>query len=575
MIKNYTRKMLLSALIGFLGLTSLNAQVMLKEIPLAQQIESSSLVVEGKVISKESFWNADHTNIYTVNTVEVYKVFKGQPATTVQVVTKGGTVGTMAQKVSPSLNLDTNDVGVFTLTNDAVDHANAFRAYAGVQGFYKYDLNRNVVTNPFHKMEGVESVYTEILSKTKSNFSEVLKFDALELANKAAKSAKVLAPSSITYSPGEISAGTESVLTITGAGFGSVKGSVGFANSSDGGVSTTYALSTQVLTWTDTRITVEVPSLAGTGVITVVDANGDLSTSEDVLIVSFALLNNNNSGQAYLAQHYGDNGNGGFTWSQNSSFSANTAAAAAFLRALDTWRNETKINWMLGEDTSETDSGIDNLNLIGFSATLPEGYLGETIVYYDSCNSADWVVAEVDVLFTSEENWDYGPNLPFFDIDFESVALHELGHAHLLDHVIDSEDLMDFDIGPGQVTRTLSSTNKEAGDIIVAKSTTNSVCDYQLMTLYSGQLSVEEDVLESGIDLYPNPANEAFFLKKASSINLQSVVIYDVNGRLISKHDASNTSGVQTISLSGISKGLYFVNINSDLATITKKLIVK
>ncbi|GAL78369.1 hypothetical protein JCM19274_833 [Algibacter lectus] len=95
------------------------------------------------------------------------------------------------------------------------------------------------------------------------------------------------------------------------------------------------------------------------------------------------------------------------------------------------------------------------------------------------------------------------------------------------------------------------------------------------MTLYSGQLSVEEDVLESGIDLYPNPANEAFFLKKASSINLQSVVIYDVNGRLISKHDASNTSGVQTISLSGISKGLYFVNINSDLATITKKLIVK
>lgn len=100
---------------------------MLKEIPLAQQIESSSLVVEGKVISKESFWNADHTNIYTVNTVEVYKVFKGQPATTVQVVTKGGTVGTMAQKVSPSLNLDTNDVGVFTLTNDAVGHANAFR----------------------------------------------------------------------------------------------------------------------------------------------------------------------------------------------------------------------------------------------------------------------------------------------------------------------------------------------------------------------------------------------------------------------------------------------------------------
>ena len=579
MIKNYSKKMLLSALIGFLGFTSLNAQGMLREIPLEQQVESSSLVVEGKVISQESFWNADHTNIYTVNTVEVYKVFKGQLLETVQVVTKGGTVGTTAQKVSPSLGLNTNDVGVFTLANDTNVSPDAFRPYAGIQGFYKYDLNRNIASNPFHKVESIEAVYAEIESKTKTNFSEVLEFDLAKRGNKAAKNEKLLAPENITFSPSVISAGTKSVLTISGTGFGPVKGFVGFANSTDAGASVTYALSSEVLTWTDTQITVEVPSMAGTGVVTVVanDAVFDLYSSEEELTIPFALLNNINAGQAYLAQHYGSNGQGGLTWTLNSMFyTGNGDNLASFTRALDTWSCETGINWSVSDDQTISDSaGIDGENVVAFSTNLSEGYLGETSTYYNSCNNNDWVVAEVDIIFDVNTDWNYGPGPTFFQYDFESVALHELGHAHLLDHVIDNDDPMDFNFGLAQDIRELNDTNREAASIIITNSTTNAICDFPLMTEYSCELSIEEDQLESGVDLYPNPANDAFFVKKASSINLESVIIYDVNGRLISKHDASNTSGVQTISLLGMSKGLYFVNINSDLATITKKLIVK
>ncbi|RLD29897.1 MAG: hypothetical protein DRI75_01945, partial [Bacteroidetes bacterium] len=39
---------------------NLSAQVGLVEISLQKQIEASSLVVEGKVISKQSFWDANH-----------------------------------------------------------------------------------------------------------------------------------------------------------------------------------------------------------------------------------------------------------------------------------------------------------------------------------------------------------------------------------------------------------------------------------------------------------------------------------------------------------------------------------
>lgn len=572
MKRKITKKILLSAFVSLVSINSFYSQAMLKEIPLERQIEASSLVVEGKVVSKESFWNAAHTNIYTVNTVEVYKVFKGEPKQTVKVITKGGVVGSMAQEVSPSLELTANDVGVFTLTGH--DATGEFRPYSGVQGFYKYDLNENTAVNPFNKKQGiVTALYPEILSRTKTEVSEVLEFDVSTLSSKAAKNAKVLAPESITFSSQPISAGTGSVLTINGSGYGVVKGQVGFTNANDGGASVTYALDSQILTWSDTEITVEVPSAAGTGPVTVVDASNGSLSSEQELDVSFALLNNINSGQAHLAQLYGDNNNGGFTWNQNVDFIEVDGAPEAFLRGFNTWRCDTGVNWVLGDNTTETNSGIDNINLVAFGNNLTEGYLGEATVYYDTCNNVDWVVAEVDLLFDENTDWNYSGDL-FFSTDFESVVVHELGHALLLAHVIDVNNPLNYDLSQGRVTRELLESNKDAANVIVTNSTSNMVCSYQLMSLYNCQLSVEEEALDSGIDLYPNPAKNELFIKKASSVNLENVIIYDVNGRLISKHDASNTSGVQTISLSGLSKGLYFVNINSDLASITKKLIV-
>ena len=96
------------------------AQNSLREIPLQQQIDKSSLVVEGKVIAKKSFWDAKHERIYTSNTIEVYKVFKGELLGTIEVITSGGAVGNKAEVVTPSLKLRDGDVGVFTLYNNNI-----------------------------------------------------------------------------------------------------------------------------------------------------------------------------------------------------------------------------------------------------------------------------------------------------------------------------------------------------------------------------------------------------------------------------------------------------------------------
>ncbi|MDN3664702.1 T9SS type A sorting domain-containing protein [Algibacter miyuki] len=586
MKKITTKKILLTVFSSFIGLASLSAQVMLKEIPLEQQIEASSLVVEGKVISKESFWNAEHTEIYTVNTVEVYKVFKGEQSRTVEVVTPGGIVGDTAVKIMPNLNLNLNDVGVFTLYNDESSKSNTFKAYSGVQGFYKYNLIEDVATNPFNKKEGIQAVlYKEITNETKVGVSEVLEFSVAKFLNKTAQSKGLLAAENISFSEKPVTAGTGEVLAITGTDFGTEKGKVGFANTIDGGESVVYALDSQVLTWKDTEITVEVPSLAGTGAVTIVDANEGLAQSDGILTVSYAVLNYDDEVNAFMVQHYGANG-GAFVWNRSTSLINNAPALASFTRAFENWRCETGINWVFGDNTSVSKAGIDGLNVIGFSEGLgDQGYLGlTTLVYKRSCNGdGNWVVAEIDMVFADLDNddgfeeWYFGENQNgiFFEIDFESVALHELGHAQLLDHVNDNNDAMDFNFGSGQVIRTLNDGNKEAGHLIQELSSTNVVCEYPLMATYKCTLGIDEDVLESSIELYPNPAKNEFFIKNASSVNVEKVMVYDVNGRLVSKVDVSNNSGLKTISLSGVSSGLYFVNIHSDITSITKKLVVK
>ena len=52
-------------------------QAQLYKIELAGKINKASLIVEGTVTEKHSFWNNAHTTIYTSNTIHVYKLFKG------------------------------------------------------------------------------------------------------------------------------------------------------------------------------------------------------------------------------------------------------------------------------------------------------------------------------------------------------------------------------------------------------------------------------------------------------------------------------------------------------------------
>ncbi len=151
------KRFLLVLILLFILPFTVHAQsALMYEVPLEKQIASSSLIVEGKVISKESVWNNSKTLIYTINVVQVYKSFKGSSQENIEIITLGGTVGNDRLVVNPALKLNKGEIGIFMLHESTVNtsqNSKIFNQFYEVvslsQGFYKYILEDNKVINPF------------------------------------------------------------------------------------------------------------------------------------------------------------------------------------------------------------------------------------------------------------------------------------------------------------------------------------------------------------------------------------------------------------------------------------------
>ena len=142
--------MKITLLISSLALsTLLSAQCLLKEVPLAERVQNASVIVEGKVISKKSFRNEQHNNICTANAVEVYKVFKGNPATDkFIIIAEGGVLDGKAVIAEPSLKLSNGQTGIFFVNADG-------KPCAGQQGFIQYDFTLNRAADAFASFNGI------------------------------------------------------------------------------------------------------------------------------------------------------------------------------------------------------------------------------------------------------------------------------------------------------------------------------------------------------------------------------------------------------------------------------------
>jgi len=83
---------------------------------------------------------------------------------------------------------------------------------------------------------------------------------------------------------------------------------------------------------------------------------------------------------------------------------------------------------------------------------------------------------------------------------------------------------------------------------------------------------LEDQTIQENIILFPNPTTNFTQLKGIELNSIQKISLTDINGKIVFKNILIN----QSISISSLSKGVYFINITTSNNTIiTRKIIIK
>ena len=490
----------------FLSMSKVNGQSYYR-VSDKEKIVSSTLVVEGIVVKKQPFWNDKHTFIYTNNTIHIYKVFKGVTTNSdIEIVTQGGELDGYSVSATHVLNLNLNEVGLFCCFPNAQKLVSPttrnvlLDVYSGAQGFLKYDLINYTANAPLSHYTNIsDGLYKQI--KQITSVEPIVK-DASFNAKKPQVTVSTMGLNGVpvilavpkigSFAPDTVIAGatlnpSKNTLTVTGTGFGTNTGlaSVWFDDTFDGqGGAKLYVDRNDPLlvSWSDTKIVVKVPSAAGTGRIWVENAAGVFDSTSKFIYIPYSVQTATyrttapvtvTTKELSLMNH---NGFGGYTFRFSTSHAGggrdfDSAARTMFTRALTTWKNKVGFNAIIGKDTTLQLVSGDDINLVMFDNTntglspLPAGTLGVTYYYATICNPVatsgykkvgfDMVIRNAGVSLGST-NFSYGPCPPIVSpdsvYDIESTIFHEIGHAIGLAHVNDPQEGTKLPyINPGSV----------------------------------------------------------------------------------------------------------------------------
>jgi hypothetical protein len=152
------------------------------------------------------------------------------------------------------------------------------------------------------------------------------------------------------------------------------------------------------------------------------------------------------------------------------------------------------------------------------------------------------------------------------------VAVHELGHAHQLGHIIAPRKVMHYALSNGVELRELDPVSDVAGGLNVLENTSKlSMCGESPMIPLIG-VGVEKADLPAGYSVaaaFPNPFVDGTTLElRVSHPQEVSAVLFDVLGRSLGTIFAGSVqpAGTAQIEIDGsnLSAGVYFVRIQGE-----------
>jgi hypothetical protein len=473
-------------------------------VSFEQRVSNAAFIVQGKVTSQHTYLDAKTGNVNTLNELQINAWLKNyRAAEKVYVITIGGVFENRATIAHPAVQLSAGEEYLLMLeTDNQLNDDKSFRAgkpgalqmltYADQQGAFM-NFNQLYTDLADKSKSSEEALFARIASITGEQ-SRKPNGDVFRPREVVAGGSQTMIEAITSFSPNPTRSGTidpGDFVTITGSGFGAAAGTVFFTNADDGGATfTSSGIASDIISWSDGSITVKPARRGGTGPINV---NGT-QTSASNLTINYSHLDINSSFNGFgsnTRQRYylrNKNGLGGYTYLYNiaSGFAGNAPAVAAFERVLSTWRCGTYINFRSGGTTTAGLSGSDGINVVLFDGTLPAGVLARATTNFSGSSMAGctlantvWWANDIDIQFFTDPPtvgfpWEYGPALPSFsEYDFETVALHELGHHHGLGHIIAPGAVMHYAISNGSANRVLSDNDIAGGNAKMAYSATS------------------------------------------------------------------------------------------------------
>ncbi len=464
--------------------------------------QKADMVFEGIIVQRDALERKGSNLIFTKNTILLTKIWKGEPkgeTKTIELISEGGQTATQMTQTAENRFLYQNFAGVFF----AKQTPNGLQILNG--GALHYDkLNRKAASMNRDVFENIETdLYAKITENTGKNYRKLAENDLfLETKNKGNARTEAIEISS--FVPTEVTGGTLMKLTINGSGFGAergVEGNVYFTYNADGGATMRQLVErgfwrqdyeAELISWSDTKIEVYVPSFAGTGKISVVNDNGERFDSFDPLQVKYAVSTVRDFGNGGIGIPGGEpeklqpaqnpilanqNSNGGYTIFVDPKVFTDEKMMGAITRALGKWRCATGINFSIAANQADVGLGYTGKTVIsmpdfdlGGGLGVPQG---DTYSGYEICNTGTkriWHLREFQIYVNTSAAWLYEGLPTTRNMDFESMILRLLGRAAQIEYVNNPADLMFFRLQLGASKRTPSATNIEAAKFVLAKS---------------------------------------------------------------------------------------------------------
>jgi hypothetical protein len=438
------------------------------------------------------------------------------------------------------------------------------------------------------------------------------------------------------FYPKTISAGTNSILTIVGSGFGCLRGegNILFKDADNGG--TTYIPDLNkidYLSWSDTLINIILPSIIDTTPTInhtsniyhprsgdfIITTNIDALNSSPDLNIRYSAANYYNTDtnvniplykklpyRQVSFKDYSDNHAREFYL--DTSISNNPQMTAVVYKALNDWSCLTNINWkIVGTVAKDTISNQTSKSIIYQSNFT----IGNFIAYTDFKNSTEYCLdnssnsnfvycKSLDIVIKRTIPWFYDTTMnlaiPPNKYDFYNSILYEFGHAHYLEHVNTIPDIMYFSNRTISLLDSVPSNSRrhvrnspgaiDGGDFILNNSySLNYTCNgIHNTSAYYPENCVNLSVSSLGnsvfnVSIYPNPFNTEIIVKY--NLDYPSDIyctITDITGKVLKLTTFNNsTKGENSnhLMLDEISSGVYLITLRNNQKILTTKMIMK